>query len=237
MIVRLRTTTSCKISDYRVARPGGRGEDDLPRDTNHGDGLCTPANTTRLPGAHSGRLAEEASSHSEAGLAVPRRESSSVGLESSMAIDPALAEIVEEFTRRIQVGEHVDPDEFVRSHPKWEGLLRILLSTLHDMAQFSQLTMAISPSVPMPLTVTLPASLGDFAIRREIGRGGMGIVYEAEQISLGRRVALKMLPSAAASIPGRYSGSRSRRTRLPACTTSTSSRCTPWANTTASLST
>jgi serine/threonine protein kinase len=43
--------------------------------------------------------------------------------------------------------------------------------------------------------------LGDYRIIRLIGRGGMGLVYEAEQLSLGRRVALKILPFAAALDP------------------------------------
>ena len=40
----------------------------------------------------------------------------------------------------------------------------------------------------------LPRLIGDFKIIQEIGRGGMGTVFEAEQVSLRRRVALKILP-------------------------------------------
>jgi serine/threonine-protein kinase len=115
----------------------------------------------------------------------------------SEGADAVLDDLVEVLTARLQAGESVDLDEVACRHPEHVERLRRLLPALVMMANLGE-----SSSRELEGLITSGAGpgagvLGDFRIVREIGRGGMGIVYEAEQLSLDRRVALKVLPLAA----------------------------------------
>src|SRR4051812_28772261 len=54
---------------------------------------------------------------------------------------------------------------------------------------------AEGPTPTEALPSAMPERLGEFRVLRELGRGGGGVVYEAEQVGPVRRVALKVLPA------------------------------------------
>ena len=118
-------------------------------------------------------------------------------------IDPILADLVEQFLQRIQAGESLDPSGFAALHPEHAESLRQLLPALEMMADLGRSAVRDRTGLPPLEDISGPGLgvLGDFRILREVGRGGMGVVYEAEQLSLRRRVALKVLPFAAALDP------------------------------------
>jgi serine/threonine protein kinase/lipopolysaccharide biosynthesis regulator YciM len=108
-----------------------------------------------------------------------------------------IMKIVQDFSSRLRDGQRPKIDNYVEQYPDLGEMIRDTLAAVKTM-------IAMDPDDVRPVAgpdgekdECSPRQLGDFRIIREIGRGGMGVVYEAEQISLGRKVALKLLPYAA----------------------------------------
>ena len=119
----------------------------------------------------------------------PTRPAESKDLRDGSGYQELLAAYVEEAQRE----GFVDPEEILRDHP---NLGPTLLDDLETYARCRR-----EDGDPLPL-----GTLGDYTLRRQIGRGGMGVVYEAWENSMDRAVALKVLP---AGVP--------RTTRRPTC--------------------
>jgi eukaryotic-like serine/threonine-protein kinase len=116
--------------------------------------------------------------------------------------DPRVIAALETYLEALRSGHPWSRAEFLALHTEIAQELGECLSGL-EFIQNAAPQMADAQLASAQLADAIPpaAQLGEYRILREVGRGGMGVVYEAEQVSLGRRVALKVLPFAAAIDP------------------------------------
>ena len=99
-----------------------------------------------------------------------------------------LTEVLDEYLRKMEAGEATDRSDLIAAHPDIGEALAEYLSKLDDL---NRLVVGDTPTSEIA-----GKQLGDYRLIRELGRGGMGIVYLAQQLSLDRMVAVKLLPFA-----------------------------------------
>jgi WD40 repeat protein/serine/threonine protein kinase len=114
-------------------------------------------------------------------------------VQEDVSLESLVARVADEFLERQKQGERPDAEEYAARYPQAAPVLRKVLASLQVLGLSGRDHRARGNAASdEPAT----GMLGDFHILREVGRGGMGVVYEADQLSLGRRVALKVLPFA-----------------------------------------
>jgi serine/threonine protein kinase/WD40 repeat protein len=118
--------------------------------------------------------------------------------------DP-LVRAVDKYLRVVASGEDVNRDAFISAFPDIADELRQCLEALDFVDGVAPQVRTQEQGSHSGDELRPLSTIGDYRIVREIGRGGMGVVYEAEQLSIGRKVALKVLPFAAVLDPKRLS--------------------------------
>src|SRR4051794_34438644 len=96
-------------------------------------------------------------------------------------------ELAEEFAERYRRGERPSLLEYVDRYPAMGDEIRELFPALVEVERAEELLVGHPGPTASPSAPAL-RQVDDYRVIREVGRGGMGVVYEAEQVSLGRRV-------------------------------------------------